>query len=144
MNERLFRRQADIIAQYELFDDWLDKYQQIIHEGKRLPPLDAQYHTDPYLVRGCQSQVWFYHEVKAGHLVFHAASESSIVQGLLALLIRVYSDATPQEILATPPEFIQKMGLDAHLSPTRQTGLHAVLAQMFKIAETQCFPVGTG
>ena len=135
MSETLKQRQAEILSEYEIWDDWLDKYQQIIQEGKKLPPFDVRYQTDEYFVKGCQSQVWFYHEVKEGKLFFYGKADSLIVQGLLALLIRAYSDATPLEILATPPEFIEKMGLDAHLSQTRQNGLYAVFQKMIHIAK---------
>ncbi len=119
-------RQQEIVEEFQFFDDWMDRYQYIIDLGKALPDLDAQYKVDENLLHGCQSQVWLVHRGNQSSLHFSATSDSAIVKGLIALMLRVYSDRSASEILATEPEFIEAIGLKAHLSPTRSNGLHAL------------------
>ncbi len=113
-----------------MLGDWSERYQYLIDLGRRLPPLPRELLTDAYKVDGCQSQVWLAPAGDAASLEFRAISDSSIVSGLIALLLRVYSARSAQEILATEPRFIEDLGLSRHLSPTRSNGLHAMLARI--------------
>ena len=119
--------QAELIEEFQLFDNWLDRYQYLIDLGRKLPEFSAQWKTEDYRLHGCQSQVWLRAEVKDGLLTFQAISDSAIVSGLIAVLMRVYSGRTPGEILDTHPDFIDAIGLHEHLSPTRSNGLHAMI-----------------
>ena len=119
--------QADLIDEFELFDNWLDRYQYLIDLGRKLPEFPEEWKTEDYRLHGCQSQVWLRAEEKPGSLEFSAISDSAIVSGLIAVLMRVYSGRSPQEILAAEPDFIDAIGLDQHLSPTRSNGLHAMI-----------------
>ena len=113
-----------IVEEFGFFDDWEDRYQLLIDQGRRLPPLPAQYQQAEYRLRGCQSVVHFAAEKSAdGEITFYAASDAAIVQGLIALLLRVYSGRTAEEIRGTEPEFLRDIGLDSHLSATRKNGL---------------------
>lgn len=120
--------QASLIEEFELFDSWLDRYQYLIDLGRKLPDFPAEWQTDEYRLHGCQSQVWLKALPEGDRLKFQAISDSAIVSGLIALLLRVYSDRTPAEILATQPDFIDAIGLHQHLSPTRSNGLRAMIA----------------
>lgn len=119
--------QNDLIDEFQLFDNWLDKYQYLIDLGRKLPEFPEEYKTDDYRLHGCQSQVWLRANENGAELEFAAISDSAIVSGLIAVLMRVYNGRTPQEILDTAPDFIDAIGLDAHLSPTRSNGLHAMI-----------------
>ena len=119
--------QRELIEEFELFDDWTDRYQYLIDLGRKLPEFPDAWRTEEHRLHGCQSQVWIHHERRGPLLHFDAISDSAIVSGLIALLLRVYSDRRPEEILATQPEFVSAIGLDSHLSPTRKNGLHAML-----------------
>ena len=120
---------AEIVDEFSFLDDWEDRYQLLIDQGRRLPTLDDKYCTDDYRLRGCQSVVYFAAEADDnGEISFHAGSDAAIVQGLIALLLRVYSDRTAAEILSTDESFLAEIGLDSHLSPTRKTGLASMLA----------------
>ena len=119
--------QDDLIEEFQLFDNWLDKYQYLIDLGRKLPDFPDQFRTDDNKLHGCQSQVWLHATESSGNLKFHAISDSAIVSGLIAVLLRVYTNRSPQEILATEPDFINAIGLDEHLSPTRSNGLHAMI-----------------
>lgn len=129
--------QEELIEEFQFLDDWMDRYKHIIDLGKQLPPFPEEWMNDVYKVRGCQSQVWLKPEAVDGRLVFHAASDAAIVSGLIAILLRIYSDRTPEEILATPPTFIEGIGLDEHLSPSRSNGLHSMVQTMFSHAKAQ-------
>ncbi|MDX1399722.1 MAG: SufE family protein, partial [Oceanospirillum sp.] len=118
----------------EFFDDWMDKYQYIIDMGKQLPEFPEEWKTDLNKINGCQSQVWIHHEFSDGKIKLHAISDAAIVSGLIALLLRIYDNRTPADILATQPEFLAKLGLDKHLSPTRSNGLHAMLQRIGEVA----------
>ena len=113
----------------------MDRYRYIIDLGKELPPFPEEWMTDAYKVRGCQSQVWLKPDNENGRLLFRATSDAAIVSGLIAILLKIYSDRTPEEILATPPEFIEGIGLDEHLSPSRSNGLHSMIQTMFGYAK---------
>ncbi len=119
--------QQDLIEEFQLFDNWLDKYQYLIDLGRKLPEFPEQYRTDANKLHGCQSQVWLHADELPDQLEFQAISDSAIVSGLIAVLMRVYNKRSPQEILATAPDFIHAIGLDEHLSPTRSNGLHAMI-----------------
>ena len=126
--------QAEIVEEFQLFDDWAERYRYIIDLGRDLDQLDEVERTDDRLIRGCQSRVWLVYERNGDRLVFRAATDAAIVAGLIALLLRVYDGLTPEDILATKPWFIEKIGLQDHLSPTRSNGLHAMLAKIEEVA----------
>jgi cysteine desulfuration protein SufE len=119
--------QHELIEEFGLFDDWTDRYQYLIDLGRKLPPFPQAWRAEQYRLHGCQSQVWIHHEPRGDLLHFDAISDSAIVSGLIALLLRVYSDRTAEEIVATQPAFVAAIGLDSHLSATRKNGLHAML-----------------
>jgi len=119
--------QQELIDEFSLFDDWTDRYQYLIDLGRKLPEFPQQWRDEEHRLHGCQSQVWIHHERRGDLLHFDAISDSAIVSGLIALLLRVYSDRRAEEIVATEPEFVSAIGLDSHLSPTRKNGLRAML-----------------
>ena len=125
----------EIIEEFELFDDWMDKYNYIIELGKSLPLIDPQYKDEQHLIPGCQSQVWLHAELADGKLVFRADSDAIITKGIINLLIRVLSNRTPQEIADAPLAYIDKIGLKEHLSPTRSNGLMSMIEQIKWYAE---------
>jgi len=129
--------QAELIEDFQYFDDWMDRYRYIIDLGKKLPAFPEDWMVDTYKVEGCQSQVWLVPEAMGELIRFHAISDAAIVSGLIAILLRVYSDRRPEDILATPPEFIAGIGLDEHLSPSRTNGLHSMIKTMFAHARVQ-------
>ncbi|MDD6758847.1 MAG: SufE family protein [Paraprevotella sp.] len=122
--------QDEIIQEFADFDDWMDRYQLLIDLGSSQPKLDDKYKTEQNLIDGCQSRVWLQADMKDGLLHFQAESDALIVKGIVALLVRVLSDHTPQEILVADLYFIESIGLREHLSPTRSNGLLAMLKQM--------------
>jgi cysteine desulfuration protein SufE len=127
--------QEELIEEFSFFDDWTDRYQYLIDLGRKLPEFPQAWRSEENLLHGCQSQVWIHHEVHQQHIHFDAISDSAIVSGLIALLLRVYSERTAEEILATQPHFIASIGLDSHLSPTRKNGLHAMLEAIQNTAQ---------
>ena len=127
--------QDEVIEEFSDFTDWMDKYQLLIDLGNELQPLDPKYKTEDNLIDGCQSRVWLRAEMKEGQLYFTAESDALIVKGIIALLIRVLSGHTPQEIAEADLYFIGRIGLSEHLSPTRANGLLAMLKQMKLYAE---------
>ena len=122
--------QDEIIEEFSGFDDWMDKYQLLIDLGNEQAPLDEKYKTESNLIDGCQSRVWLQCDYTDGLLHFTAESDALIVKGIIALLIRVLTDHTPQEIIDTDLYFIDRIGLKEHLSPTRSNGLLAMMKQM--------------
>lgn len=122
--------QDEVILEFSDFDDWMDKYQLLIDLGNEQAPLDEQYKTDTNLIEGCQSRVWLQADMVDGKVHFEAESDALIVKGIVALLIRVVSGHTPDEILGSDLYFIEKIGLKEHLSPTRSNGLLAMVKQM--------------
>lgn len=122
--------QLEIIETFDMFDDWLEKYQYIIDLGKRLEPMDESLKVDENLLQGCQSQVWLVHEYKDGKLHFQANSDAAIVSGLIALVMTIYSKQTPKKIIETEPDFIELIGLASHLSSTRSNGLNAMIEKI--------------
>jgi len=122
--------QDEIIEEFSGFDDWMDKYQLLIDLGNEQEPLDEKYKTESNLIDGCQSRVWLQADYTDDKIHFSAESDALIVKGIVALLIRVLSDHTPQEILDADLYFIEEIGLKEHLSPTRSNGLVAMVKQM--------------
>ena len=122
--------QDEVIEEFSDFEDWMDKYQLLIDLGNEQEPLDDKYKTESNLIDGCQSRVWLQADYKDGALWFTAESDALIVKGIVALLIRVLSGHTPQEILDADLYFIDQIGLKEHLSPTRSNGLLAMVKQM--------------
>lgn len=119
--------QSELIEEFAFFDDWMDRYQYIIDLGRRLPEFPEAEKTDANKIKGCQSQVWFLAEMKGDRLHFQAISDAAIVSGLIAILLRIYSDRKPQDILDTPADFVTALKLEQHLSPTRSNGLASML-----------------
>ncbi len=122
--------QDEIIDEFTGFDDWLDRYQLLIDLGSEQEPLPQEYKTDNNLIEGCQSRVWLQADFVDGKILFRAESDALIVKGIVALLIKVYSGHTPEEILDNEPYFVEAIGLKEHLSPTRSNGLVAMIKQM--------------
>lgn len=135
--------QEEIVDEFALFDEWMDKYEHIIELGKDLPLIDEQYKTDENLIKGCQSKVWLQAELKDGKITFTADSDAIITKGIVGLVIRVFSNHTPQEIIDADLFFIDQIGLQEHLSPTRSNGLLSMLKQirMYAIAFNSKFEV---
>jgi cysteine desulfuration protein SufE len=122
--------EKEIIEEFELFENWEDKYQYIIDMGKDLKGLLEQYKTDDRLIKGCQSKVWLHSEVENGKIIFKADSDAIITKGIVALMIRVLSNHSPDEIVNAELSFINAIGLKEHLSPTRANGLVSMIKQM--------------
>jgi cysteine desulfuration protein SufE len=122
--------QKEIIADFSVYEDWMDKYTYLIELGNELEPIDAAYKVDQNLIRGCQSRVWLQQKLEEDRIIFEAESDALIVKGLVALLLKVYSGRSPQEILDAEPYFIDAIGLKQHLSPTRSNGLMAMVKQI--------------
>ena len=122
--------QDEIIEEFGLFDDWLDRYQLIVDYGKSLPAFPEEYRTKQNLIEGCQSEVWFVASLQDGKVFYQADSEAILVKGIANLLLRVLNNQTPKDIVAADLYFIKEIGLQEHLSPTRSNGLAAMLKQM--------------
>lgn len=131
MSETNYNNNAQqIISEFEMFSDWMDKYNYIIELGKSIPLIDEKYKTENYLISGCQSQVWLFAEYNEGRVFFTADSDAIITKGIVNILIKVMSGLTTEEIINANMEFIDKTGLREHLSPTRSNGLNAMIKQM--------------
>lgn len=122
--------QEEIVEEFAVFDDWMDKYSLIIEEGNKLEKLDESYKTPNNIIEGCQSRVWLQTDFENGKLYFRAESDAVIVKGLLALVLRIFSGRTPDEIISADLHFLKQIGLTEHLSPTRSNGLLAVIKQI--------------
>lgn len=122
--------EQEIIDEFELFDDWMQKYEHLIELGKSLPIIDAQNKTEDRLIKGCQAQVWLHSELKNGKITYTADSDAIITKGMVALMVRVLSNHTPDEILNAKLNFVDTIGLKQHLSPTRSNGLVSMIKQM--------------
>ena len=133
MNE-VKQAQEELIEEFQFFDDWMDRYQYIIDLGRRLPEFPEAEKTDANKIKGCQSQVWFLASMQEGRLHFQAISDAAIVSGLIAVLLRIYSDRKPQDILDTPADFVSSLQLEQHLSPTRSNGLASMLEAIHRHA----------
>jgi cysteine desulfuration protein SufE len=130
----ILQTQARLVAEYQAIPAWEDRYQKIIALGRALPPLPESFRTDENKVRGCSSTVWLHATSEGDKVVFHADSDAAIPKGLVALLVQVYSGQTAKAILAAPPEFIEELGLNQHLSPNRANGLTAMVKQLMVYA----------
>lgn len=130
MTKSIQQIEDEIVEDFSLFDDWDGKYEYIIDLGKKLPPLDEKYKIDENKVKGCQSTVWLHADYKDGKVFYEADSDAIIVKGLISMLIRVLSGHTSDEILAADMDFINKIGMTAHLAQTRANGLLAMVKQM--------------
>jgi cysteine desulfuration protein SufE len=122
--------QKDIVEEFRVFEDWLDRYNYLIELGHELPEIDPAYKTSEYLINGCQSKVWLHAELQDGKIIFSADSDAIIVKGIVALLVKVLSGRTPEEILENQLFFIDEIGLSQNLSPTRSNGLLAMVKKM--------------
>ncbi|MFH2141708.1 MAG: SufE family protein [Bacteroidota bacterium] len=122
--------QDQIIEEFSVFEDWMDRYSYLIELGKDLVPIDDNDKTDDYLIRGCQSQVWLNAKYDNGNVIFFADSDAIITKGMISLLIRVFSGQTIKEIIDSELYFVKEIGLDQHLSPTRANGLLSMIKQM--------------
>ena len=122
--------QEELIDEFSLFDDWMDKYEHIIELGKSLPLIDASLKTEEKLIKGCQSKVWLHAEMTDGKVVFTADSDAIITKGIIAVLVRVFSNQSPETIINADISFIDEIGLKEHLSPTRANGLVSMIKQM--------------
>jgi len=122
--------QEEIVEEFALFDEWMDKYEHIIELGKELPLIEEQYKTENNLIKGCQSRVWLHAELIDGKIIFTADSDAIITKGIIALMIRVFSNHSPKEIADAELFFIDQIGLKEHLSPTRSNGLVSMVKQI--------------
>lgn len=123
-------RETEIMEEFGLFDDWMDKYEHIISLGKELPLIEESKKTDDLLIKGCQSRVWLHAKMENGKVAFTADSDAIITKGVISLLIRVLSGQAPQAIIDTELTFVERIGLKEHLSPTRSNGLVSMIKQM--------------
>jgi cysteine desulfuration protein SufE len=122
--------QNEIIDEFSMFDDWMQRYEYMIELGKSLPLIASEFKSDDFIIKGCQSKVWVHADLRGTKLIFTADSDAIITKGIIAILIRVYSNQHPDEILNANNNFIDKIGLKEHLSPTRANGLVSMIKQM--------------
>ncbi len=122
--------QKEIIDEFSLFDDWMQRYEYMIDLGKSLPLIDSKYKTEDNLIKGCQSKVWVHAAMKDDKVIFTADSDAIITKGIIAILIRVFSNQHPKDIIAAKTDFIDFIGLKEHLSPTRANGLVSMIKQL--------------
>ena len=122
--------QEDIIEEFSMFDDWEERYQYMIDLGKTLPLIDEQYKNDDHIIKGCQSKVWLNAAMQDDKVVFTADSDAIITKGIIAILIRAFSNQHPKDILESNTNFIDEIGLKEHLSPTRANGLVSMIKQI--------------
>ena len=139
-SETIDEAQQALIEEFGFFDDLMQRYEYLIDLGRQLAPLDAEFLKDEFKLRGCQSQVWLIARHEDDKLVFEANSDAAIVSGLIAVVLRIYSNRTAQEIIDTAPDFIAAIGLDDHLSPTRKNGLGAMLQTIKERAQRALEP----
>lgn len=123
-------KEREVVSEFSLFDDWMDKYNHLIELGRNLPQIDQKYKDKSHLINGCQSQVWLHAELRDGRIWFTADSDAIITKGIVNLLIRVFNGELPDTILDSDMAYIQEIGLREHLSPTRSNGLTSMVRQM--------------
>ena len=128
--EKISEAQEEIVQEFSMFDDWMQRYEYMIELGKSLPMIDSQYKNEDYIIKGCQSKVWVHADLEDNKLVFTADSDAIITKGIIAILIRVFSHQHPDAILEANTDFIDKIGLKEHLSPTRANGLVSMIKQL--------------
>lgn len=122
--------QEEIVDEFSMFEDWMQRYEYMIELGKSLPMIEEQYKTDDNIIKGCQSKVWVHAELQDDKLVFTADSDAIITKGIIAILIRVFSNQKPKDIMEADTQFIDEIGLKEHLSPTRANGLVSMIKQL--------------
>ncbi|WP_396151041.1 SufE family protein [Flavobacterium sp.] len=122
--------QNEIVSEFSMFDDWMERYEYIIELGKGLPIIEEQFKTEDNIIKGCQSKVWVHAEEKDGKVVFSADSDAILTKGIIAILIRAFSNQTPAEILAANTDFVDEIGLKEHLSATRANGLVSMIKKI--------------
>ena len=130
MSQSISEIQEEIIDEFSMFDDWMQRYEYMISLGKSLPLIDEKYKTDDYLIKGCQSKVWVHSALEGDQLIFKADSDAIITKGIIAILIRVFSHQKPEDIMEADTSFIDEIGLKEHLSPTRANGLVSMIKQI--------------
>jgi len=130
LSESIAEIQEEIIDEFSMFDDWMQRYEYMISLGKSLPLIDQSYKTDDYLIKGCQSKVWVHASLEGDRLFFKADSDAIITKGIIAILIRVFSNQKPEDIIEAETSFIDEIGLKEHLSPTRANGLLSMIKQI--------------
>ena len=128
--ETISEAQEEILEEFSMFDNWMQRYEYMIELGKSLPLIDSQYKNEDYIIKGCQSKVWVDADLEDNKLVFTADSDAIITKGIIAILIRVFSHQHPDAILEANTDFIDKIGLKEHLSPTRANGLVSMIKQL--------------
>ena len=128
--ETISEAQEEILEEFSMFDNWIQRYEYMIELGKSLPLIDSQYKNEDYIIKGCQSKVWVHADLEDNKLVFTADSDAIITKGIIAILIRVFSHQHPDAILEANTDFIDKIGLKEHLSPTRANGLVSMIKQL--------------
>ena len=126
--------QADLVDEFEMFEDWMSRYEHVIDLGRQLDDFAEEWKTEENKIQGCQSQVWLNVEMRDGKMHIDGTSDAAIVSGLVAIVLRVYSDQAPQDILDAKPDFISDIGFNDHLSPTRSNGLHSMLRTIYQKA----------
>jgi cysteine desulfuration protein SufE len=126
--------QSELVEEFSIFDDWMGRYEYVIDLGKRLDGFPEEWQTEVNRIKGCQSQVWLNMQMEDGKLHIDGFSDAAIVKGLVSIVLRVYSDRTPEDILKAKPDFIKDIGFTDHLSPTRSNGLHAMLRAIYQKA----------
>lgn len=127
---RIEEIQEEIVDEFSMFDDWMQRYEYIIELGKSLPLIDEKYKTEENIIKGCQSKVWVHADEKDGNVFFTADSDAILTKGIIAILIRTFSNHSPKEILEANTDFIDEIGLKEHLSPTRANGLVSMIKQI--------------
>ena len=130
MENTIADREAEVVEEFGMFTDWVDKYEYIISLGKELPLIEESKKTEDLLIKGCQSRVWLHAKMENGKVVFTADSDAIITKGVISLLIRVLSGQSPEAIINTELTFVERIGLKEHLSPTRSNGLVSMIKQM--------------
>ena len=128
--DTITEREAQIVEEFAMFDDWMGRYEYLIEHGKSLPIIDAAHQDEEHKIRGCQSQVWLHARQEDDRVLFTADSDAAITKGLISLLVRVLSGLPAKEIVNTPLQFLEKIEMKEHLSPTRKNGLDAMVKQM--------------
>ena len=126
--------QQELVEEFAIFEDWMGRYEYVIDLGKDLPDFPEEWQTEANRIKGCQSQVWLNMQMQGDELHIDGTSDAAIVKGLVAIVLKVYSDRKPQDILNAKPDFIKDIGFTDHLSPTRSNGLHAMLRAIYQKA----------
>ena len=134
MTSDIEKIQAELVDEFEIFEDWMSRYEYVIDLGRQLPEFPEEWKTTENKILGCQSQVWLNMQMIDGKMRIDGISDAAIVSGLIAIVLRVYSNQTPQNILDTKPDFINAIGFNDHLSPTRSNGLHSMLRSIYQRA----------